>query len=88
MCWSLGYRWIKEVAEKLKKYKIKDNIKEIEFDEIWHFLYTKHKIWVIKAYDELKKMIAWVAGTQSAKTFKKLYNKGQCETISVNPDFL
>ena len=41
MCWSLVYRWIKEVGEKLEEYKIKDDIKEIEFDEMWHFLYKK-----------------------------------------------
>lgn len=41
MCWSLVYRWIKEAAEKLAEYKIKDDIKEIEFDEMWHFLYKK-----------------------------------------------
>ena len=42
MRWSLVYRWIKEVAEKLEEYKIKDDIKEIEFDEMWHFLYKKN----------------------------------------------
>ena len=41
MCWSLVYRWIKEAREKLEEYKIKDDIKEIEFDEMWHFLYKK-----------------------------------------------
>ena len=41
MCWSLVYRWIKEAAEKLEEYKIKDDVKEIEFDEMWHFLYKK-----------------------------------------------
>ena len=41
MCWPLVYRWIKEASEKLEEYKIKDDIKEIEFDEMWHFLYKK-----------------------------------------------
>ena len=41
MYWSLVYRWIKEAGEKLEEYKIKDDIKEIEFDEMWHFLYKK-----------------------------------------------
>ena len=40
------------------------------------FYIKKRKIWVIKAYDRAKKeMIAWVTGTRSAKTFKKLYDK-------------
>ena len=41
MYWSLVYRWIKEAGEKLEEYKIKDDIKEIKFDEMWHFLYKK-----------------------------------------------
>ena len=41
MCWSLVYKWIKEAAEKLEEYKIKDDVKETEFDEMWHFLYKK-----------------------------------------------
>ena len=32
MCWSLVYRWINEAAEELPDYKIKDDVKEIEFD--------------------------------------------------------
>ena len=65
MCWSLVYRWINETAEKFRNYKIKDNIKETEFDEMWHFLYKKHKLWVIKTLDRSKnKMIAWVAGSR------------------------
>ena len=32
ICWSLVYRWINETLEKLPDYKIKDNVKEIEFD--------------------------------------------------------
>ena len=41
MCWSLVYRWIKEAAENLEEYKIRDDIKEIEFDEMWHFVSKK-----------------------------------------------
>lgn len=32
MCWSLIYKGINETPEKLEDYKIKDDIKEIEFD--------------------------------------------------------
>ena len=31
----------KRIRGKLEEYKIKDDIKEIEFDEMWHFLYKK-----------------------------------------------
>ena len=34
MYWSLAYRQIKEVAENLEEYKIKYDVKEIEFDEM------------------------------------------------------
>ena len=64
MCWSLVYRWINEAAEKLPDYKIKDDIKEIEFDEMWHFLYKKRKFWVIKAFDRSKnQMVVCVTGS-------------------------
>ncbi len=43
---------------------------------MWHFLYKKCKLWVIKAYDRAKnEMIAWVTGSRSAKTFRRLYEK-------------
>ena len=38
---SLVYRWIKEASERLPKYQIEDNITEIEFDEMWHFIKSK-----------------------------------------------
>ena len=34
---SLTYRWIKEEAESLPEPIISNGIKEIEFDEMWHF---------------------------------------------------
>ena len=40
------------------------------------FYIKKRKIWVIKALDRTKnKMIAWVTGSCSAKTFRRLYEK-------------
>ena len=38
---SLVYRWIKETSERLPEYQIDDNITEIEFDEMWHFVKSK-----------------------------------------------
>ncbi len=35
---SLVYRWAKEASEKLPEYQIDENITEIEFDEMWHFV--------------------------------------------------
>ncbi len=49
---SLTYRWIKEEAESLPEPVISNEIKEIEFDEIWHFIQSKkNKKWIIKALD-------------------------------------
>lgn len=38
---SLTYRWIKEEAAKIKEPIIEGEIKEIEFDEMWHFIQSK-----------------------------------------------
>ena len=36
----------------------------------------KRKLWVIKAFDRSKnQMVAWVTGSRSAKTFRRLYEK-------------
>ena len=71
------YRWIKEASERLPKYQIEDNITEIEFDEMWHFIKSKkNKLWVIKALDKRTgRTIAWELGNRNTKTFKKLYDK-------------
>ena len=43
---------------------------------MWHFLYKKCKLWVIKAFDRAKnEMITWVMASSSAKIFKRLYDK-------------
>ena len=40
------------------------------------FYIKKRKFWVIKAFDRSKnQMIAWVTGSRSAKTFRRLYEK-------------
>jgi transposase len=38
---STIYRWVKQMAESLPDPVIDDNLKEIEIDEIWHFLERK-----------------------------------------------
>jgi len=38
---SLIYRWIKQAAAKLPYPAISNHIKEIEFDEMWHFVDRK-----------------------------------------------
>ena len=38
---ALTYRWIKEEAEALPEPEVQGDIKEMEFDEMWHFLGSK-----------------------------------------------
>jgi transposase len=35
------YKWINKIADKLEEPKVVDNIKEIEFGEMWHFINSK-----------------------------------------------
>lgn len=55
---SLTYRWIVEEAAKLPEPVISGDIKEMEFDEMWHFLGSKKtrsgssKRWIV-AHGEL-----------------------------------
>ena len=38
---STPYKWIKKIAEATPEPVISNSIKEIEFDEIWHFIQSK-----------------------------------------------
>lgn len=38
---STVYKWIKKMAEGIKEPVIQEDIKEIEFDEMWHFIQSK-----------------------------------------------
>ena len=38
---STTYRWIRNVAEDIEEPVISSSIKEIEFDEMWHFIHSK-----------------------------------------------
>jgi transposase len=40
---SLIYRWINEAAATVPDPEISSSVREIEFDEMWHFLEKKHK---------------------------------------------
>ncbi len=55
---SLTYRWIRAEAESLPEPDISNDIQEIEFDEMWHFIQSKKtkngssKRWIV-AHGEL-----------------------------------
>jgi hypothetical protein len=38
---TLVYRWIKAFGESLPEPEVPGDIKEIEFDEMWHFIVSK-----------------------------------------------
>ncbi len=38
---SLVYKWVTEAADRLPQPEISDDITEIEFDEMWHFIKSK-----------------------------------------------
>jgi len=38
---TLVYRWIRSFGESLPEPEVQGEIKEIEFDEMWHFLFSK-----------------------------------------------
>jgi IS1 transposase len=71
------YYWIRQAAARTEEPIIADDIREIEFDEMWHFIQSKkRKLWIIKAADRRTgKTIAWVLGGRDAATFQRLYDK-------------
>jgi len=38
---SLVYRWIVEAGDKVPEPEVADNIEEMEFDEMWHYIGKK-----------------------------------------------
>jgi len=74
---SVVYYWICQAGDALPEAKISDEIREIEFDEMWHFIQKKaNKLWLIKSIDrKAGRTIAWVLGKRDGKTFAQLYDK-------------
>jgi insertion element IS1 protein InsB len=72
---SLIDRWIRETGLLTEEPSINGEIKEIEFDEMWHLIDSK-KHWLIKAVDRRRrKTLAWVLGGRDRATFRRLYDK-------------
>ena len=53
------YKWIRNAAEQLPEPLVNANLKEVEFDEMWHFLQSKKtnfgsgKRWIVVAVEPL-----------------------------------
>ena len=68
---SLVYRWLKEAAEELPYPSISGHIKEIEFDEMWHFVGEKKtKSGSSKPWIELRK--GQLAGLLASEIVQRL----------------
>ena len=75
---SLTYRWIKTEAELLPEPDISNNIREIEFDEMWHFIQSKKtkngssKRWIVAQGELLPGLSAVVMLQPSGDCTKRL----------------
>gem|GEM_PF-307658 len=69
--------WVKSTAEEIPEPDIGSDIKEVEFDEMWHFVNKKkNKIWIWRAIERVEnKTIGWLVGDRSAKTFEKFFER-------------
>ena len=74
---SLTYRWIVEEAAKVSEPSISGEIKEIEFDEMWHFIQSKKtksglsKRWIVAQGELLPGLLAVVMLQPSEDFMKK-----------------
>ena len=74
---SLVYRWIKSEGKTLKESDISGEIKEIEFDEMWHFIKSKKtknglsKPWIVTIGEPLHGLSAIVMLQHSNDSIKK-----------------
>ena len=75
---SLTYRWIKAEAQLLPEPEISADIKEIEFDEMWHFIQSKKtkngssKRWIVVQGEPLPGLSAIVMLQPSGDCMQRL----------------
>ena len=68
------YNWIKQAGEEVDYPTISEGIKEIEFDEMWHFVHSKKtkngssKLWIV-AQGELLPGLSAIVMLQRSKGF-------------------
>ena len=67
------YRWVRDAAGALPKPEVDASVREVEIDEMWHFLMRKgNKRWILKAIDrQTVPVIAWVVGRRDEETVKR-----------------
>jgi transposase-like protein len=73
---SLTYRWVRQEAEKLPDPVVSNDVCEVEFDEMWHFLQKKvknsgsSKRWIV-AHGELLRGLQVVVMLKPSSDFMK-----------------
>jgi insertion element IS1 protein InsB len=74
--YTLAYRWIRSFGESLPEPEAPGDITQMAFDEMWRFIGSKNKLWIIKAIDRrTRRTVAWVLGNRDTATFRRLYEK-------------
>jgi len=70
-------KWMWSMGKRLPEPGVDSEIKEVQIDEMWHFINKKkRKIWIWMAMDRsTNKTIEWVIGDRFIKTAKKLYEE-------------
>lgn len=68
--------WIKNFAIANYEKPVPKDAILIEIDEMWHFLKSKKRVWIWKAYcRETGKIVDWQCGGRDKKTFMKLWKR-------------
>jgi len=90
---SLMYRWISKEADDLPEPAITTDIKEMEFDEMWHFIGSKKTKSATskRLYHKVKHLKDCIFYTDNWKAFAKVLPKkrhviGKAGTIAIEQD--
>jgi IS1 family transposase len=69
-------RWFKEISGRLPQPVVDSTLREVEFDEMWHFLHKKEKLWIWRAVSRVgNKTIGWFVGDRSADSFREFFER-------------
>jgi IS1 family transposase len=68
-------RWICDAGLLTEEPSIDGEIKEIEFDEMWHFIDSKKENFGSSKLLTVTATVAWVLGGRDRATFRRLYDK-------------
>ena len=72
---STVQKWLAKEAALLSEPEIPINTRELEFDEMWHFIGSKKTKDGFTKQFLAGKTVAWVIGGRDADTFRRLFDK-------------